>query len=83
MVAELDRNDIIRMILGFGFPSFDMAMRYMEEGIVDCSAGMGGEEFRWKPGAFDNMDEEQLFHLYADIKRHYGNRHGTEEITAT
>lgn len=71
MVVELDRKDIIRMIRGFGFPSFDMAIRYMDKGMVNCSANMGSETFWWKDGAFDNMDEEQLFRLYADIKTEY------------
>jgi len=30
MKVELDRKDIIRLIRGFCFPSFDMAIRYME-----------------------------------------------------
>lgn len=71
MKVELDRKDIIRLIRGFGFPSFDMAIHYMEKGMVGCSAGMGSETFWWKSGVFDNMDEEQLFRLYTDIKIKY------------
>lgn len=72
MKVELDRKDIIRLIRGFGFPSFDMAIRYMEKGMVDCSAGMGSENFYWKLGVFDNMDEDALFGLYSEIKIRYG-----------
>lgn len=71
MKVELDRKDILRLIRGFGFPSFDMAIHYMDKGMVNCSAGMGSEKFWWKDGAFDDMDEEQLFRLYADIKTEY------------
>ena len=71
MNVELDRKDILRLIHGFGFPTFDMALYYMDEGLVDVSAGMGSENFWWKRGVFDNMDEEHLFQFYTDMKKRF------------
>lgn len=65
MTVKIDKEDIIRMIIGYRFHNYSAAIPYIQKGLIIFN---GINKSKWDEEVLSTLNEDYLFNLYQKLK---------------
>lgn len=67
ITLDLDKADLVNLICGRGFPTYEVMFEYVHRKLADYVGGFA-DRGEWDRNALMKCSEEELLEIYKDVK---------------